>query len=207
MSKTKRSGPDSGTQPDAETVAAAAAAASAGETAEAATEPPETDADAAEPEQKTEAELAEMTGKYLRAKAELENYRKRVQREFAEIRALARQVTVEEFLPVYDHFQMALQHADENTDSGGLRQGMEMIAAEFRRTLENLGITPIEAAGQPFDPEQHEAIAQEHSDQVPEGQVLRQWKCGFRMADRLLRPAAVVVSAGPAEAEPEQSEN
>jgi molecular chaperone GrpE len=79
-----------------------------------------------------------------------------------------------------------------------LRQGMEMILAEFRRTFENLGVEEMAPVGQPFDPNLHEAIAQEPSEEIPEGHVLRQWKAGFHIGDRLLRPAAVVVSAGPA---------
>jgi len=144
------------------------------------------------------AAMAEANDRYLRAKAELENYRKRVQREFAEIREYSKHSVIEEFLPVFDHFQMAMGHVGENADLATLKQGMDMILGEFRRTLENLGVEPIDAVAQPFDPNQHEAIAQEASEQVPEGHVLRQWKCGYRIGERLLRPATVVVSSGPA---------
>jgi len=155
----------------------------------------------------TQALLVEANEKYLRAKAELENYRKRVQREFAEIRQYTKQATIEEFLSVYDHFQMALAHADETPNVTTLNQGLAMISAEFRRTLEALGVVFVEALGQPFDPNEHEAVAQEPSAEVPEGHVSRQWKCGFRLGERLLRPATVVVSSGPsaaADAEAEQ---
>lgn len=145
----------------------------------------------------------ELKDKLLRQQAEFDNYRKRTQREFAAIRTQTKAATVEEFLTVYDHFSMALTHANE--DCSALRQGMEMILAEFRRTFESLGVEEMATVGHPFDPNEHEAIAQEPSDEVPEGHVVRQWKSGFRIGDRLLRPAAVVVSAGPAENN--QSEN
>ncbi len=138
----------------------------------------------------------ELKDRLLRQQAEFDNYRKRTQREFSAIRTQTKAATVEEFLTVYDHFSMALTHANE--DCSALRQGMEMILAEFRRTFESLGVEEMATVGLPFDPNEHEAIAQEPSDEVPEGHVLRQWKSGFRMGDRLLRPAAVVVSAGPA---------
>ncbi len=142
--------------------------------------------------------MTEANDKYLRARAEMDNYRRRVQREFGEIRELAKASTIEEFLPVFDHFQMAMLHINENPDINTLKQGMDMILAEFHRTLESLGATALDATGREFDPNEHEAVAQEPSDSVPAGKVLRQWKCGYRIGERLLRPATVVVSSGPA---------
>jgi len=144
--------------------------------------------------------------KALRRHAEFENYRKRTQREYGVVRAQTKASTIEEFLTIYDHFGMALSHGGE--DSSVLREGMEMIFAEFRRTFETLGVEELDTLGQPFDPAVHEALAQEASADVPEGHVLRQWKAGFRMGDKLLRPATVVVSAGPAgETDGEEKEN
>ena len=157
------------------------------------------------------AQIDDLNNKILRSKADLENYRKRAQREFAEIRTSTRANTVAEFLTVYDHFQMAMQHAEEQADFNTLKQGMDMILAEMRKTLENLGVSEVEAVGKPFNPHEHEAMAQEPSDEIPEGHVLRQWKSGFRMGERLLRPATVVVSSGEQKDEAaektEQSEN
>jgi len=148
--------------------------------------------------------LAEAREKYLRAKAEFDNYRKRVQREFGEIREQAKLGTIQEFLPAFDFFQMALDHADQNADVNSLKQGMQMIATEFKRALEGLGVTTIDATGTVFDPDLHEAVAQEASTDVPEGHVISQWKCGFRIGERLVRPAAVVVSAGDVGEEPKE---
>jgi molecular chaperone GrpE len=145
-----------------------------------------------------QAMVNDLADKHLRAKAELDNYRKRVQRDFSEIRQQTKSSTIQEFFTVFDHFQMAMDHADENADVATLKQGMDMILAEFKRTFENLGVEQITAAGKPFDPSEHEAVSQEPSDEVAEGIVIRQWKNGYRMGERLLRPATVVVSSGPA---------
>lgn len=141
--------------------------------------------------------LDEANEKYIRARAELDNYRKRVQREFGEIREYTKANTVQEFFSVFDHFQMAMNHVGETSDFETLKQGMDMILTEFRRTFEALGVQQVDAEGKEFDPNEHEAVSHEPSDTVPEGNVLRQWKCGYRMGDRLLRPATVIVSSGP----------
>ena len=144
-------------------------------------------------------EAREATDRYLRAKAEMENVRKRGQRDLAEAREYTKSVTVGEFFSPFDHFQMAMAHVEESPDVETMKQGMKMILAEFQRGFENLGITLVDATGKEFNPAEHEAVAQEASDTVPEGQVMRQWKCGYKMGDKLLRPASVVVSSGPAE--------
>jgi len=170
----------------------------ASEEAETQPDGPDTAEETAEPD--LESQLTEANDKFLRAKAELENYRRRTQREFTDIRAAVKMMVIQEFLPVLDHFQMALDHADQDADYDALKRGMDMISNEFKRTLEALGVTAVATVGEPFDPNQHEAVAQEPSDDVPEGHVLKEWKSGYRMGDRLVRPATVVVSAGtPAE--------
>lgn len=143
-----------------------------------------------------EAQVAELKDRYLRALAELDNYRKRMQREMQAVRTRERIETVREFLTVFDHFEMAMAHAEESADLKTLKQGMEMILSEFRKAFENLGVERIDATGDEFSPELHEAVAQEPSEEVPAGRVVRQWKSGYRLGDQLLRPAAVVVSSG-----------
>ncbi len=144
-------------------------------------------------------QLQEATDKQMRVRAELENFRKRMQREAGEVREYAKASTIEEFLTVFDHFQMAMDHMDQTPDASTIKQGMEMILGEFRKTFVNLGVEQINAQGRPFDPGEHEAVAEESSESVPAGIVLRQWKCGYRLGSRLLRPATVVVSSGPPE--------
>jgi len=145
---------------------------------------------------KLKAQVEDLQARYMRAKAEQENYRKRVQRQVSEAQSDAKLKTVSEFLTVYDHFRLAMDHADDNTDFQTLKQGMDMIYTEFSKAFENLGLEEIDAEGKTFDPELHEAVGQESSDEVPEGHVLKQWQKGYQLDDRLIRPAKVIVSAG-----------
>lgn len=182
------------TLPDDE---AAPGADAAPEAEDARSEPADVVADASEDAGSEPGRLRELEDRYLRAKAELDNFRKRTQREYAEVRNATKAAVVEEFLNVFDHFQMAMAHADQSHDMDVLKQGMTMILGEFNRAFENLGVATLDAAGKAFDPLEHQAVAQEASTDVPEGCVIRQWKCGYRLGDRLLRPATVVVSSGP----------
>ena len=164
---------------------------------------PKSEEPAAEAEPDYKAQLAELQDKYLRKLAEFDNYRKRMAREFMEARDQARRATVGDFLTVYDYFSMGMSAIETAADIAVLKQGMEMIWAEFQRVLDGLNVKEIESVGKPFDANIHEAMSQEASDTVPEGVVIRQWKAGFKIGDKLLRPAMVVVSTGkPKEAEP-----
>ena len=121
-----------------------------------------------------------------------------------EARDQARRATISDFLTVYDYFSMGMAAIETAADVAVLKQGMEMIWAEFQRVLEGLNVKEVESVGKPFDANIHEAMSQEASDTVPEGVVIRQWKAGFKIGDKLLRPAMVVVSTGkPSEPEPE----
>jgi molecular chaperone GrpE len=140
---------------------------------------------------------AELQDKYLRSLADFDNFRKRSQRDQADARQLGKLLTLEEMLPVLDHFQMAMTAAGQNTDLATLKFGMDMILAEFQRAFESLGVAEIvTAAGTRFDPTQHEAVTTEASATVAEGLIVRPWKRGYRMGERVLRPAGVVVSTG-----------
>ena len=153
----------------------------------------------------TETRLAELQrqvedfkDKFLRSRADLDNYRKRVQRDLQDTRTAERTATLAPVLQVYDHFLMAQAHAAQASDPATIAEGMRLIADEFAKALTTLGVERIEAAGLPFDPAYHEAVSAENSDTVPSGQVLRQFKPGYRLRDQLLRPAVVAVSNGPA---------
>lgn len=145
-----------------------------------------------------EEQLAEMKENYLRALAELENYRKRMAREMNDTRENTRNRTLTDILGIYDLLQMAVDAARSAKDVAALRQGVEMTFGELKRTFSSLGVEPVESAGEAFDPARHQAMTTEASEEVPEGHVLRQWKPGFQRAGKLLRPAVVVVSSGPA---------
>lgn len=150
--------------------------------------------------------LAELNDKYLRLRADFDNYRKRMAREANETRERSKIMVVSDFLPVYDFFQMAMVHAEQTQDFNALKQGMQMIMSEFTRAFDGLGIQEIKAEGSPFDPALHEAAKTESSDTVPEGTVIKQWKSGYKIGDRLIRPSMVVVSSGPAKEEAIQEE-
>ncbi len=157
-------------------------------------------APAAEPT--LEEQLAEMKGNYLRALADHENYRKRMARELLDTREQARIKTIGEMVGIYDLLQMAVDHAAKATDVAALRQGLEMSFGEFKRILKGMGVEVLDAVGKPFDPAIHEALSTLNSDEVPDGVVLQQWKPGFKVGEKLLRPASVVVSKGPANPPP-----
>ena len=149
-----------------------------------------------------EEQLEEMKGNYLRALAENENYRKRMARELLDTREQSRIKTIGEMVGIYDLLQMAVEHATKSTDVAALRQGLEMSFGEFKRILKGMGVEVLDAVGKPFDPAIHEALSTLNSDEVPEGVVLQQWKPGFKVGEKLLRPATVVVSKGPANPPP-----
>ena len=119
-------------------------------------------------------------------------------REFGETRDAARRNTVSDFLTVYDYFAMGMASIDTAPNLDILKQGMTMIWNEFQKVLEGLGVKAVDSVGKPFDVKLHEAASREASDTVPEGTILREWKKAFMLGDKLLRPAVVVVSSGPA---------
>jgi len=160
------------------------------------TAPPET------PEEKTaklEKALLEMEDKRLRLLAEMENQRKRAVKDMEAVRYNTITDTLHPFFQVFDHFSMAVAATEATTNMQTLLEGMKMIRTEFDRAFSDLGIERIDATGQDFDPNTQEAVSQEASDTVPAGKVIRQWCFGYKMGDRLLKPANVVVSSGPAE--------
>ena len=142
------------------------------------------------------AELAALQEKYIYLQAEYQNYRKRMAKELAESRRFAVEETVHPFLAVYDFLTMAETAAVQSDNIEAIRQGLVMIIAEYRKAFDELGLKPFDAKGKKFDPELHDAVAHESSEEVPEGVVSKQWNCGFKLGERVVRPARVVVSSG-----------
>jgi molecular chaperone GrpE len=154
-------------------------------------------------EQKTR-EAIEANEKYLRAAADFENYRKRMQRELADFRKYANEQLALEILPVVDHLGLALKHSGESGDAvQGLQQGVELVYKQLRDVLEKFGIKPFEAEGQPFDPARHDAMMQVVADEMPENTVVQVLQEGYLYFDKVLRHAKVGVSKKP-EAKPEE---
>ncbi|MBL47610.1 MAG: nucleotide exchange factor GrpE [Roseibacillus sp.] len=145
-----------------------------------------------------EEQLVEWRERAIRSAADLENYRKRTEREKAEARRYSNQVLLEELLPVVDNFQMGLQAAAADKDSM-IYRGMEMVKKQLDDFLAGQGVEEVAAEGEQFDPSLHEAVSQEECGGSDEGAVLRVIRRGYRMHDRLLRPANVVVAKSPEE--------
>lgn len=157
--------------------------------------------------EETEKKLADMEKLRLLALAETENQRKRFSKELEALRNRAIQDTMLPFLQVFDHFTMAVRACEgDNVNVATITQGMNMIQSEFDKAFSDVGVTLINAEGAVFDPNFHEAMAEEASETVPAGTVIRQWCSGCRMGDRLLKPAMVVVSSGPAAKEETSAE-
>jgi molecular chaperone GrpE len=133
----------------------------------------------------------------LRSQADFENYKKRAAREKAEAIKYANSSLLERLVSIIDNFELGLAAAKEQGEQSPIYSGMILVQKQLNDLLAENGLQTIEADGKKFDPNVHEAIAHEPSDQVPEGIVLRQARRGYRFKDRLLRPAKVVVSSGP----------
>lgn len=142
----------------------------------------------------------------LRTTADFDNFKKRAAREKLESAQYASFALLQKLLPVLDNFEMALAAAQtaatgpEGDQLGSLKSGVQMIQQQLKSALAEAGLEEIDAAGKPFDPNFHEAISQQESADIPEGNVLQQLRKGYKLRDRLLRPATVVVARKPAPA-------
>lgn len=154
---------------------------------------PSTPAPAAQAE--PAAEIASLKDQLLRIRADFENSRKRLTREKEESLKYANQSILSDFLPLLDHLELGLQAAASAKDVASVVSGLKLIQSQFERFLTDHGVTPIDAIGKPFDPHLHEALGQEPAPGQPEGTVLHQRRRGFKLGDRLLRPASVVTVA------------
>jgi molecular chaperone GrpE len=162
---------------------------------------------AAAPEQAVERlteQLTEKTAKaarnwdlYLRERAELENFKRRMQRERIEGLRFAVEPLARDLLPVIDNLERAVEHAASGGNGQPLLEGVRLVLKNALAVLERHGVTRVEAAGQPFDPSRHEAVMQVPDAQRSPNQVVQQLEPGYTLHDRLLRPAKVSVSTKP----------
>jgi len=152
-----------------------------------------------DPLQQAQDEAAHNHDLYLRARADLENYRRRAQKDKEDLAKFANENLLRELLPVLDNLSRALEHAREGeTDSGALMQGVEMTLGQFNKALEQFGVAPVEALGQAFNPDCHEAMGQLESDEHPPNTVVQELQKGYFLNQRLLRPALVMIAKAPA---------
>lgn len=137
----------------------------------------------------------------LRTTADFDNFKKRAARERQEAVKYANESLIQKIIPVLDNFEMALAAAQSSptTDAKSFSEGVAMIHSQLRQLLSEAGLDDIIATDQAFDPNLHEAVSQQDSSDVAEGQVLQQLRKGYRLRDRLLRPATVIVAKTPAE--------
>lgn len=140
---------------------------------------------------KVKAERDTLFDRLARLQAEFDNFRKRQQKENADFRDYALTNAIRELLPILDSLDRALQTAPEGEE---FRKGVELIDRQFHDALAKLGVEPIESKGQPFDPNLHQAIQMVESPDVDENHVVDELQRGYKIKDRLLRPAMVTVS-------------
>ena len=134
----------------------------------------------------------------LRTAADFDNFRKRAAREKDDAIRYANSSLLESLLPVMDNFELGLEAARSAPDAAAILQGLDMVSRQFRDFLSSAGLEEIKTDGAEFDPNVMEAVGHENDDKVAENGVLRQTRRGYKLRDRLLRPASVVVSKGPA---------
>jgi molecular chaperone GrpE len=136
----------------------------------------------------------------LRTTADFDNFKKRAAREKQDAIRYANEGLLEKLVPVLDNFDAALSAAQSSSADGAqsLQTGVAMIFQQLKKVLTESGLEEVDATGQTFDPNLHEAVSQQESADVPEGAVLQQLRKGYKLRDRLLRPATVVVAKKPA---------
>ena len=145
------------------------------------------------------AQIKDAEERVARAKAELENFRRRMRREMDDQLKFANQGLIAELLPVIDNVYRAIAAASNDESSAGLVEGFLMVAQQLAGTLKKFHCERIEAVGQVFDPNMHEAISQMPSNDVEKGHVIQAVQEGYILHDRVIRPSQVVISAGPPE--------
>jgi len=144
--------------------------------------------------EKVEKEKNELSDRLLRTMAEFDNYRKRVAREKEDLIKYGNEKFAFDLLSVMDNFERSLEQAKASQEIEPVIEGIEMIVKQFISTLEKFHIKPFESLGEPFDPEKHEAMAQQEHDEYDENTVIEEYQKGYYLKEKLLRPARVIVS-------------
>jgi len=163
------------------------------------------DGPSAEEVEALRAELQERQDRFIRLQADFENFRRRTLKEREEAYQYGHQNLVKDLLPTVDNLERAIEHARKSgrEDLDGILQGIDLVQRELMGVLAKHGVTEIEALGQAFDPSVHEALAQVEDPAVPANRVVQVFQKGYRLRDRLLRPAQVVVSRAASGREPQ----
>lgn len=157
----------------------------------------EPEAQATEPQDPlaaAQAEAARLKDQLLRTLADFDNFRKRTRRDLVDAERRAREDLLKELLPVFDNLERAAQHAESATEVQALADGIGMVMRQFADTLGKVGVERIAALGQAFDPSVHEAVQSLETRDHPPGAVAAELQAGYRLGDRVIRPAMVVVA-------------
>ena len=147
------------------------------------------------------AQVADAEKRVLMAHADLENYRKRTRRDMQDQMKYASLPLMNGLLESVDNLQRAIESYEQEPNADGLAEGVVMVAAQIAKVLEDHGCKKIDAVGQPFDPNLHQALQMQASDEHPANTVMQDLRSGFQLHDRLIRPTQVFVSTGPAKEE------
>jgi len=142
-------------------------------------------------------ELAAERDRMLRLQAEMENLRNRTAREISEAQRYAPLTIVRDLLPVIDNIDRAIEAAEQSDEAAGLLEGFKLVRQQLTAILERHHCQRIEDVGQPFDPQVHDAILQQPSDEHPANHVMLVTESGYRLFDRVVRPSKVIISSGP----------
>lgn len=142
-------------------------------------------------------DLREKNDQLLRLAADVENYRKRLEKERSDLRDFANESLLKELLPVLDNLELALNHGRGQEACSALVAGVENVLKGFRQAIAKFGVTPIEAMGEKFDPAFHNAVMQQDDETVADQTVIQELQKGYLLKNRLLRPAMVVVARNP----------
>ncbi len=153
-----------------------------------------------------ESELAETRDKYLRTAADFENFKRRARQEQLDIRQYAAAELIGRLLPVLDDLNNVLEHAPAGVDESWVK-GLELSVRKLEEALGTHGLQPIESVGARFDPKQHEAVGHEESTEHPEDTVVSELRRGYRLRDRVVRPALVKVARPPSLRSENQAED
>ena len=164
----------------------------------------QTDTDSSMPEADLEQQLAtaleekkQLHEQFLRTLAEMDNLRKRTNREKDEIAKFANENILRDILPVVDNLERAVEHSEKTDNSDGLLEGVRMTLSQFAQVLKRFGVESIEAVGKPFDPAYHQAMGQLESAEHPVNTVMVEMQKGYQLNERLLRPAFVMLAKPP----------
>ena len=147
------------------------------------------------------AQVADAEKRVLMAHADLENYRKRTRRDMQDQMKYASLPLMNGLLESVDNLQRAIESYEQEPNADGLAQGVAMVSTQISKVLEDHGCKKIDAVGQPFDPNLHQALQMQASDEHPANTVMQDLRPGFQLHDRLIRPTQVFVSTGPAKEE------